>query len=145
MKKLNDIIGDFKETNDNQEINLSLPRFTYEYEIDNFIGLLQKLGIKDAFRVSANFSNMINLNSVYFDTAIHKTKIELNETGTKAAAITYFGMKNFMALPDEKEIINITFNKPFVYLIRESNTNEILFFGTLYQPNIWKGSTCSDS
>lgn len=140
--KLNKTLEDFKVIIDDEEVNLSLPRFTYEYEIKNFIDILNKMGINSAFNTSADFSNMIDLNTVYFDTAIHKTKIELNEKGTKAAAVTYFGMKNFMALPAKKQI-DIKFNKPFVYMIREANTNEILFWGTVFEPNSWKGSTCN--
>ena len=142
--KLNDLYNSFNSINENVEVNLSLPRFTYEYEINNFIGVLDKLGIHDAFKTSANFSNMINVSDVYFDEAIHKTKIELNEKGTKAAAVTYFGMKNFMLPQNDKQIIDITFNKPFVYMIKDANTNEILFFGTVYKPNVWNGSTCSN-
>ena len=84
--------------------------------------------------------------NVYVGEAIHKTHIELNEVGTKAAAITYFGMFKNSALiePNEYETIDINFNKPFIYMIREASTKEILFFGTVYEPNIWKGSTCNN-
>lgn len=46
-------------------------------------------------------------------------------------------------LQEEKETVNIKFNKPFIYMIRDSKTKEMLFFGVVYEPNIWKGSTCS--
>ena len=141
---LDNLYNNFHDILDTQEINLSLPRFTYEYEINDFIGKLKKLGLKSAFTPSADFSNMINIHDVYFDTAIHKTKIELNENGTKAAAVTFFGMKNAAFLPQEKEIINITFNKPFIYMIRDNKTKELLFFGSVYNPNKWKAGTCSN-
>ena len=77
--------------------------------------------------------------------AIHKTHIDLNENGTKAAAVTYFGMfKNTSIEPKEKEIINIEFNKPFIYIIRDPKTNEMLFFGVVYEPNKWIDSTCEN-
>ena len=83
--------------------------------------------------------------NVYVGEAVHKTKIELNEMGTKAAAVTYFGMfKATAMLEKDYEEINIKFNKPFVYMIRESNTGELLFFGTVFEPNEWKGTTCSN-
>ena len=58
--KLNKTIEDFKDILDDEEVNLSLPRFTYEYEIKNFINVLNKMGINSAFNTSADFSNMID-------------------------------------------------------------------------------------
>ena len=82
-------------------------------------------------------------NNLYVGTAIHKTYIDLNEKGTKAAAVTFFGMKDIMApIEEEKEVINIKFNKPFIYIIRDAETKEMLFFGAVFEPNKWNGTTC---
>ena len=87
----------------------------------------------------------IHAKNIYVATAIHKTYIDLNEVGTKAAAVTYFGIeKSNAALPeDEKKTINITFDKTFIYMIRDVKTKEMLFFGVVDAPNTWKGTTCS--
>ena len=130
---------------DKLHINLSLPRFTYNYEVKDFKAVLKKLGIVDAFdEAKADFTKIIDNNELYVGEAIHKTKIELNEVGTKAAAVTYFGMFAKGMAPQDFEQIDIVFNKPFVYMIREKNTGEILFFGTVFEPNTWKGTTCSN-
>ena len=145
--KLINIDKNVRVAGEDLHINVSLPRFKYDYEPNDFISILKGLGIKEAFDPdNANFKNMIEIKeNVYVGEAIHKTHIELNEKGTKAAAITYFGMfKNSAMLPSDPEIINIKFNKPFVYMIREKNTKEILFFGTVYEPNTWNGSTCEN-
>ena len=132
-------------------INLSLPRFSYSFDLKNFKDILKSMGIKDAFDMNtADFTNIINkenliksdINNLYVGEAIHKSYIDLNEKGTKAAAVTYFGMFKATAMLDEYETIDIKFNKPFVYMIRDTDTKEILFFGTVYEPNVWKGSTC---
>lgn len=146
-KKLDELIKSAKSSSRKYEIDLSLPRFKYEYEIPDFIKTLNSLGIKDAFKEdSANFTNIVNkkdmYNNLYVGTAIHKTYIDLNEKGTKAAAVTFFGMNDYAALNDEKEIVNITFNKPFIYLIRDAQTKEMLFFGAVFEPNKWNGTTC---
>ena len=145
--KLNSLFNNPVLAKNNLHINLSLPRFTYDYEVNDFIGVLEKMGINDAFNPSkANFKKMIEIDeNVYVGEAVHKTKIELNEKGTKAAAVTYFGMyKNSAAIDNNFEEINIKFNKPFVYMIREKNTGEILFFGTVFEPNKWEKTTCSN-
>lgn len=145
--KLNDLFKDKKIASNKLHIILSLPRFTYDYNVKDFIGVLKTMGIKDAFDEDlANFKKMIEIKeNVYVGEAVHKTKIELNEMGTKAAAVTYFGMfKATAMLEEDYEEINIKFNKPFVYMIREKNTGEILFFGTVFEPNKWSGTTCSN-
>ena len=160
IKNLNKLIKTpIENEKKKQNVYLALPRFTYDYDIEKFKELLQNMGIKKAFvdgvadfSNMADFTNMYNalgekIEGLYVGEAIHKTHIELMEKGTKAAAVTYFGMFETTAALDEREIENIyiTFNKPFIYLIREKNTNEILFFGVTYEPNLWNGSTCNNN
>ena len=105
--------------------------------------------MKEAFDpANANFYNMVEkekqFGNIYVGQAIHKTHIDLNEKGTKAAAVTYFGMFDNAVAIEETKPKEIIFNKPFIYMIRDKDTKEVLFFGTVYEPNIWKGSTCSN-
>ena len=149
-EELSNLLKNEKTPSDKLEINLSLPRFKYDYSLDNLKEVLVNIGINDAFdRNNANFSKMAtipeNVDNIYVEDAIHKTHIDLNEKGTKAAAVTYFGIETATsARPQEKEIINIEFNKPFIYIIRDKSTNEMLFFGVVYEPNTWQGSTCKE-
>ena len=143
--KLNNLLNSAKTASNDFHVNLSLPRFKYDYNEGNFKEILKYLGIRDAFdTIKANFKKMVKVD-VYVGEAIHKTHIELNEIGTKAAAITYFGLDLKAALEEPKyEEVSVVFNKPFMYMIREKNTKEILFFGTVYEPNIWNGTTCTE-
>ena len=146
---LNNLIKSASGASSTYEIKLSLPRFKYEYSVDNFKDSLVKLGIKDAFdQYNADFSGIMKKSdmddNLYVGTAIHKTYIDLNEKGTKAAAVTFFGIDSYAALPQDKEIVNIEFNRPFVYMIRDTKTKEMLFFGAVYEPNLWDGKTCSN-
>ena len=105
------------------------------------------MGIKDVF--SPELANLNRMSSakgmLYVGDAIHKTKIDLNENGTVATATTYFDVmyKSAPLFEEKIEIIDLKFNKPFVYMIREKNTGEMLFFGTVYEPNKWAKETCS--
>ena len=145
--------NNLKNASNDLHINLSLPRFKYEFNLLTFKDNLISLGIKDAFNSNnADFTKIItkenmlknNLNNLYVDEAIHKSYIDLNEKGTKAAAVTYFGLKaNAMPMPNY-DTIDIIFNKSFIYMIREKTTKEILFFGLVNTPNKWNGSTCSN-
>ena len=148
-EKINNLFKDVKIADNSLHIRLSLPRFSYSYSVKEFINVLKKMGINEAFDENlANFTKMVELkdkSNVYVGEAIHKTRIELSEKGTKAAAVTYFGMfKATGMIEKDYEEIDIVFNKPFIYMIKEKNTGELLFFGTVYEPNIWKGSTCTN-
>ena len=128
-----------KRTNDSRtEISLSIPKFKFDYDYKNFMEDLKKLGIKDAFdKDIANFKPMLNDNSLlelYVGEAVHKAHIDLSEYGTKAAAVTYFGMYKNTAMPMETEKINIVFDRPFLFIIKEKNKDNVWFFGTVYEP-----------
>ena len=139
-EELKNVLNYKKSLGANEELRLMLPRFTYDYSITDFIKVLNNIGINSAFTPDAEFRNITEI-STYINTAIHKTHIELNETGTKAAAVTFFGFTK-SSLPVEKKYIDISFNKPFMYMIKDRESGELLFVGTVYSPNKWQGSTC---
>ena len=141
---LNNSINSKKTLNENEQLALSLPRFEYDSGIKDFISVLQNLGIVDAFGGNANFSNISDKLSLYVGTAIHKTHISLNEKGTKAAAITYFELEKNSEPIASENVVDIKFDKPFMYIIRDKSTHEMLFFGVVENPNVWKGSTCDN-
>ena len=147
--KLEAIDKSLKESSEKTNIDFSLPMFKYDYDMtkgNKFVKVLKNMGIKDVFDGTvADLTNIIDKETanLYVDDAIHKTHIDLNEKGTKAAAVTAFPIVDGSALePERPEIIKIKFNKPFIYIIRDSKTKEMLFFGVVYEPEKWTGSTC---
>ena len=147
-------IDNAEEASGSQKISVFLPRFKYDYDLSEFISVLKTMGIQSAFdKESADFTNIISRNdmntlgfdNIYVSKAVHKTHIDLNEKGTKAAAITYIQVDYENALMDDSnEVIELKFDRPFVYMIRDSQSKEILFFGAVYSPNEWSGSTCTE-
>ena len=114
--------------------------------IDDFMSLCRSsvendliyLGVKDAFDSSlADFSNMTDKSEIYVSDALHKANIDFSEKGVKAAAATVIYITEGMALEEEKPI-EININKPFMYIIRDKETNEMWFIGTVYKPNLWE-------
>ena len=141
---INTIDKKAKEATENTRINLSLPSFEYDYDYIAFSEALNNLGIKKAFNKEAEFENISTSIDLKVEKAIHKTYIKLGESGTKAAAVTAFMMSTTAYEPEEYKTVDITFDKPFMYIIRDSKTKENLFIGTVYKPNIWKGETCQE-
>lgn len=137
IEKLISNLENVKETKD--EVHLYIPKFEYEYRMDEFVDHLKTLGIKDAFDSDkADFSNMSE-RDLYVHDGIHVAKVEFSEAGVKAAAVTVFVMReSSIAMPEEKNIIELKFDKPFMFLIRDKKSGEVWFMGQVYEPNLWK-------
>lgn len=120
-----------------------IPKFDFNYELD-LKEDLKKIGITDVFEQGkADLSNLTDVQDSYISSAIHKAKIEFTQDGIKAAAATMYGGKGgggdydyFFDVP--VEIIDITFDKPYMFLIRDVETGEIWFTGTVYEPKKWE-------
>jgi len=78
--------------------------------------------------------------NLYVSDALHKADIEFSEDGIKAAAVTVIimalGATSVNVKPTYPLIIDI--NKPFMLIIRDKNTKDIWFTGTVYEPNLWE-------
>ena len=135
LEKLNNILEKSKTASKERNgVDISIPRFSTEYNLDLKQDLI-KLGITDAFDISkANFSNISE--NLYVNDALHKADIDFTEKGIKAAAVTTITMETTSFIQEEPIEINI--NKPFMYIIRDKNTNEIWFVGALYEPESWE-------
>lgn len=122
----NDVI---KNSITESKAHIQIPRFKYEYNVNNVKGILESLGIKDMFnKEKANFGGIAE--DIFVSSIVQKTYIDFMESGTKAAAASG-GAFDITSAAEEKEVI---FNKPFVYLIRKIGSNNIYFIGTVNNP-----------
>lgn len=117
------------EKNSLEKIDISFPRFNYKYKIPNLVDVLNKMGIKDLFTDNADLSKITN--DLYVSNIIQKTFIDLNESGTQASAATDVILDKNAPLEEKKELI---FNKPFIYIIKEKNEDNIWFIGVVNSP-----------
>jgi serine protease inhibitor len=111
-----------------------LPKFTYNYEI-KMNDILKAMGMPDAFDpVKADFSRIGNTSdgNIYISKVLHKTHITVDESGTRAGAVTKVELAKNSALLDPK-IVNL--DRPFVYAIIDDATNLPLFIGTVTSMN----------
>ena len=118
-----------------------IPTFGFEYELD-LKEDLKKMNVTDIFdEQKADLSSLTITKDTFIDSAIHKANIEFSNEGIKAAAATSLGGAGSSSCGFEHlykvpvEIIDLTFDKPYLFLIRDKVTNEVWFTGTVYEPN----------
>jgi serpin B len=109
------------------ELVISLPRFKttqgFELEVP-----LKALGVSNLFGAEADLSGMSGDKDLFISDAMHLAFIEVNESGTEAAATTVFKAKT------KSMRRSFRANHPFLYLIRENQTGSILFLGRIVDP-----------
>ena len=109
--------------------NIALPRFTSTYGA-SLVQPLSTLGMATAFCPSQEVS-FPGIGLVCISDVEHKTVVEVDETGTVAAGSTTVTLRP-TAVP--APMFTITLDHPFLYAIRDDQTGELLFIGTLMNP-----------
>ena len=115
---------------DKYEVNTVIPHFSFDCSL-SMAGVLEKMGIKDAFNpFTADFSGMgeSTNGALYISDVIHKTHIELDNKGTKAAAVTGVVVNCYTAYIPAK-VKNVVLDRPFVYAIIDTQTGLPVFLG----------------
>lgn len=134
-KKLSDVLVAMngKQWKDNlkntysSEVDLKLPRFTsvYNRELND---VLKLLGMNAMFDPSkANLTKMSAVSS-FVSMVLQKAKIEVDEEGSKAAAVMVVETLTTAAPPSKPIMFHA--NRPFMYAIAEHSTGTIFFMGT---------------
>ncbi|XP_021054076.1 serpin B4-like isoform X4 [Mus pahari] len=112
------------------ELHLCLPRFKVEEKYDLPVPL-EHMGMVDAFDPQkADFSGMSSTQGLVVSRVLHKSFVEVNEEGTEAAAAT--GVEIGLTSAPIQE--DFCCDHPFLFFIKHSKTNSILFFGRMSSP-----------
>jgi serpin B len=120
-----------------QNAILSLPKFKFEtkYLLNSEF---KEMGMPTAFNdTQADFSGIHEpkrpSEKLYISKVIHQAFIDVNEEGTEAAAATLILMADTAAaIPMEP--IEFKVDKPFMFVIKHKESNEILFMGKVMDP-----------
>lgn len=115
-------------------VQAGLPKFENEYGAQ--LGdILKEMGMTDAFDpMTADFSRMGESTdgNLFISSVIHKTFISVAEEGTRAGAATMVVAADGAALIEEFETVIL--DRPFVYLLIDTETNLPFFMGTVMEP-----------
>ncbi|MHB1461548.1 MAG: serpin family protein [Armatimonadota bacterium] len=121
-------LTDIKNSLVTAKVSLFVPKFDLTSE-HKLIPVMNAMGMTLPFGGQADFSAMSSTGSrgLFIYEALQKATITVDEVGTKAAAAT--GMWTTLSAPNE-----LRFNRPFVYIVRNDATGELLFTGVLEKP-----------
>lgn len=116
-------------------INIGLPKFefTRSYSLRSE---LSTLGMPIVFSPKADFSGISSEGGLAIDNVLHKAFINVNENGTEAAAASTVLIADPRSggagpLPP---LVSFHADRPFIYLIRETSTDAVLFVGRVTNP-----------
>ncbi len=114
------------------DVSAVMPRFTF----DTAFGLKDALcaaGLQDIFDENkADFSGISEVD-LWVSEILQKTRIELDENGTRAAAVTAEIMAgNAMPMPRERKTVRL--DRPFAFMIYDNEQDQILFMGKVMNP-----------
>jgi serine protease inhibitor len=112
-----------------RKTDLTFPRFKYGYK-KQLNDILSAMGMGIAFTDNADFSNISDID-LLISFVLHQAFIDTNEEGTEAAAATIVGI---IATSTGTGPIILNLDHPFIYIIRETTTNSILFMGRIADP-----------
>ena len=115
------------------DVQASIPKFTARSDLE-LEEPLRAAGISDLFDVSAadlrGLGSAPNGNTLYVNSVLHKTYLELDENGTKAAAATSLDV-NGGAAPPSEDVKTVTLDRPFLYMVVDTHACVPLFMGTV--------------
>lgn len=123
-----------------ENVDLSLPKFKFEPPTIPLGETLKGLGMKAAFNQpvgSANFDKIAPRKPddyLYISQVFHKTFIAVDEKGTEAAAATAVAMMTATARVEREEPIEVKVDRPFIYAIQHVPSGTCLFLGRVTDP-----------
>ncbi len=130
---INELLNKMKKPEEKQNVTVHLPRFNYEYNLDAKEDL-KELGVKEVFNSDKADLSKISSDDLYLGDIKHKAKISVKERGVTASAVTVEMAYNTSAQEPPTKEIDLRFDKPFMYLIKDKNSDQIWFVGTVYKP-----------
>ena len=118
-----------------REGEVRIPRFNLSWGVKDLVDQLKAMGMGLAFSDAADFSGITGKRDLTIDKVLHKAVIEVDEKGTKAAAVTVVGMKATSSMHMDREIpFRFVADRPFVFVIVDTRTGMPVFTGVMHSP-----------
>ena len=125
-------VDDIVKNLNTREVVLTMPKFEFESSF-SLKKTLTAMGMPVAFSASADFSGMTGNPDLFIGEVLHKAFVSVDEAGTEAAAATAVIME-LTAMPGEP--VEVTIDRPFIFLIRDIESGTMLFIGRVVNPGV---------
>ncbi len=116
---------------------LQMPKFSFDYgvELREDMPLTRNLGLNFLFKNTAQFTKMDAPDALPSKVGIIKqnTRVEWDENGIKAAAVTMVGGVERTSVPPPPQF-TLLIDKPFFFVIHDKSTKSHLFLGQVADP-----------
>ena len=112
-----------------REVVLTLPKFKAETSMILNRPLMD-MGLRTAFSGAADFRGIAEMGPLVLDMVKQKCFVELSEKGTEASAVTVAQVRLTSARPERTPEV-MTVDRPFVFVIADSQMKNILFAGKI--------------
>ena len=117
-----------------EKVKIFIPKFTFKSSI-KLSSTLSKMGMPNAFDSrKADFSGISNNLSI--GNIFQESFIQVDEKGSEAVAATTVIMTLKLSAPLAKKDITFKADRPFIIMIKDKETNSILFIGSVVHPII---------
>lgn len=125
-EKLNEYKSEMQET---KLSAIYLPKFKFDTKYF-MVSTLSEMGMPTAFSMQADLSGIDGSQNLYIQNVIHQAFVQVDEKGTEAAAATSITIGFKSAMPSNV----FTADHPFIFIIQEKETGNILFMGRMTDP-----------
>ena len=124
-------VGSILDALTSRQVMLGFPRFEFRTQAQ-LKPALSELGMPIAFTADADFSAMSSQgDDLLIQDVVHEAFISVDEEGTEAAAATAVVVGTTSAPADP---VDLTVDRPFIFLIHDAETGAILFLGRVLDP-----------
>ena len=116
------------------DVIVQIPEFTKDYKVE-MVDIFEDMGMTLPFLQGlAEFPNLMETidgspYDVWIGNVLHKTHIEVDSVGTRAAAVTVIEMDRCMAVAPVEDPVKVILDRPFIYGIIDNETGLPVFLG----------------
>jgi serpin B len=126
------LITDATRYLETRRVNLRLPRWDTSSQLE-LRAPLTALGLTTAFDDSADFTGITVDEDLRIASVVHQATITVDEQGTEAAAATA-AIAEATSAPPPAATVELVFDRPFVFALRDRPTGAVLFLGRVGDP-----------
>lgn len=123
-------LGEFRWV---EEVRLALPKLCMQSALD-LKQIMLDIGCSLPFSLAADFSGMTGDKDLIIGAIMQKVRLDIDEEGTKAAAVTAVMISDGAAPRDEPESVEVIVDRPYILLLQDRELGATLFAAVVTNP-----------